>query len=90
MEFYYNCSKFDQNWVQHSENINQTLQENSLKPENVVNIDMPEFDKFSEPIVKTIYTEHFSAIELGILVVSIISLSINIIQLYCNILENHQ
>lgn len=81
MEFYYNCSKFDQNRQQHSKNINQTMQENSLRPENFAFI--PEFENISEPIVKTIYTEHFSAIELGILVVSMISLSINTILLYC-------
>lgn len=75
MEFYYNCSTFKRK--------KETVVVQSPTSEKPITTETPSFENVFEPIVKTVYTEEFSAIELGNLIVSIISLSMNIIQLYC-------
>lgn len=73
MEFYYNCSSSKQNKNTHPQTnlTNHTIQ---TKHDG--------FTDSVQPIVKTVYSNSFSVMELVILSVVIISLSMNIVQLY--------
>lgn len=77
MEFYYNCSSSKENKNTHPQtnSKNQTFQTIQTKHTQFK-------DDGLEPIVKTVYSNSFSLMELLILSVGIISLSMNIVQLY--------
>lgn len=83
MEFYYNCSTSEHKQLQHpvEENRSQNVSNDKLNQQHFVQLNVSE--EFPDTIVKTVYTEHFSRLELSVLVISILSLSINIVHLYC-------
>lgn len=70
MEFYYNCSMPENNKVKNTEKPSKKIQTS-------------EFKDSVQPIVKTVYSNSLSIIEVVILAVGIICLLINIVQLYC-------
>lgn len=72
MEFYYNCTLAEKN------NIN-----NQIKKENVTISVEHKLGRVLEPIVETVCPNQFSVTEFIFLILGIISVFMNIVQLYC-------